>query len=266
MNFFNKFIQGIVIGAAAIAPGVSGGSLAVIFGIYDKLTNFIGNITKNFKENIVFFFPFLFGAGIGVLAFSRIIDYLFINHEVLVRYAFVGFMIGTFPFVFKQANKKGYKNSYLVPFFITLILSLAVIYVENRFIENVTKETMTLVEVIFYGSIIGFGTVVPGISASVVLMYMGSYQQILKAVTHFKIDVILYLGFGFVLSIILFSKLISKLFARFYGITYYAILGLVIGSTASIFPGFKLTASYLFYLGVLLISGMISYYLGKVTM
>ena len=113
MNFVSRFLKGLAIGAAAIAPGVSGGALAVIFGLYDKMTNFIAHLNKNFKENLIFFIPIGIGCAVGILMFSRIIEFLFLNYEIEVRYAFVGLMLGTMPTVVNEANKKGFKQKYL---------------------------------------------------------------------------------------------------------------------------------------------------------
>ncbi len=104
MNFIIGFLKGLAMGAGAIAPGVSGGALAVIFGLYDKLANFIAHLSKNFKENLLYFLPVGLGGVAGILVFSRLIEYLFNFYEIEVRYAFVGLMLGTLPSVVKQAN------------------------------------------------------------------------------------------------------------------------------------------------------------------
>ena len=110
MNFLSSFIKGMLIGIGAIAPGVSGGAIAVIFGIYERITDAIAGVFKNFRNNVIFFFPIALGGGVGVLAFSRIMDYLFLNYDVQVKYLFIGLMIGTLPAVFKQANRKGFRK------------------------------------------------------------------------------------------------------------------------------------------------------------
>ena len=259
MNFLSGFLKGVAMGAGAIAPGVSGGALAVIFGLYDKITNFIAHLNKDFKSNLLFFIPVGIGAGAGILIFSRIIEYLFQYHEIEVRYAFVGLMLGTLPIVIKEANKKGYKRKYLLVFIISFILTLVVTYLENNSV-NIIKEAGTgPVHVIIYGIIIGFGTIIPGISASIILMYMGAYEIVIGAISNLEIQVIFYLGIGFVISILLFAKIISMLFDKAYGITYYTILGLVAGSIISIFPGFEISLYYFMNLLLLIFCCILSY-------
>ena len=245
MNFVPRFLKGLAIGAAAIAPGVSGGALAVIFGLYDKMTNFIAHLNKNFKENLIFFIPIGIGCAVGILMFSRIIEFLFLNYEIEVRYAFVGLMLGTMPTVVNEANKKGFKQKYLLPFIITFVLTVIVIFLEGNSVSMIKETAANPVHVIFYGIVLGFGTIVPGISASVLLMYLGVYELVIGAISNLQIVLIFYLGIGFILSVLLFAKLISLLFEKAYGYTYYTILGLVLGSIISIFPGFKISSYYL---------------------
>ncbi|MGB4439471.1 MAG: DUF368 domain-containing protein [Sedimentibacter sp.] len=253
MDYLTGFFKGLAMGVGAIAPGVSGGAIAVIFGLYDKITNFIAHLNINFKENLIYFIPVGIGGIVGVFGFSRIIEYLFKFYEVEVRYAFVGLMLGTLPSVVKQANKRGFKQKYLIPFFISLILTLVLTFMESNAV-NVIKEVQTSpLYVVMYGVIIGFGTIIPGISASIILMYLGAYEVVIGAISNLQIMMIFFIGIGFVLSILLFAKLISAMFQKAYGLTYYTILGLVLGSIISIFPGFEFTFDYL--LNCLILAG-----------
>lgn len=263
MDFLSGFLKGVAMGAGAIAPGVSGGALAVIFGLYDKITNFIAHLNRNFKKNLAFFIPVGIGAVAGVLAFSRIIEFLFQYYETEVRYAFVGLMLGTLPSVIGEANKKGYKQKYLLPFIISLALTLIVTYLENNAVNIINEAGTGPVHVIVYGLIIGFGTIIPGISASIILMYMGAYEIVIGAISNLQLILIFYLGIGFIISVLLFAKLISILFEKAYGITYYTILGLVVGSIASVFPGFEISFYYLMNLMILLLCCILSYSLSR---
>lgn len=265
MNFLLGFLKGVVIGAGAIAPGVSGGALAVIFGLYDKITDFIAHITKDFKKNLIFFIPIGLGAVTGILLFSRIIEYMFQNYETEVRYIFVGLMLGTLPSVVNEANKQGFKKTYLIPFLISLTITLFVTYLENTTIDVIKEAGTSVAHLIIYGIVIGFGTIIPGISASIILMYMGAYEIVIGAISNLHITYIFYLGIGFAISILLFAKIISMLFRKAYGMTYYAILGLVLGSVISIFPGFEFSSYYFLNLLVLIICFFATYLLSLYT-
>lgn len=263
MNFMSGFLKGLALGVAAIAPGISGGALAVIFGLYDKITYFIAHFTRNFKENVLYFLPVGIGGVVGVLVFSKIIEYLFHFYEVEVKYAFIGLMFGTIPFVVKEANKKGYKQRYLIPFVITLSITFLAAYFENNEVNIIMKSGTAPLSLIIYGIIIGFGTIIPGVSASIILMFIGAYEIVISAISNIQISILFFLATGFVLSILLFSKIICMLFEKAYGITYYAILGLVLGSVISIFPGFALTFDYFLNLIILISCFCLSYSLSK---
>lgn len=245
MLFLSYFIKGMLIGIGAVAPGVSGGTLAVIFGLYERITDAIGNVFRNFRGNLIFFLPVILGGGFGVLAFSNIMKYLFLNYEVQVKYLFIGLMIGTLPSVFKEANKKGFRNIYILPCIIAFAVTILLIVFENSGINVFPEAGNGLLQLLSYGAIIGIGTIVPGISASFVLMYMGAYQIILEGVAAFNLTVLIPVGVGFVVSIVAFANIVSRLFKRFYGYTYYMVLGFVLGSIVAIFPGIGFNLIYL---------------------
>jgi len=120
-----------------------------------------------------------------------------------------------------------------------------------------------ILQLVFYGAVIGIGTIVPGISASFVLMYFGAYRIVLEGLADIKIAILIPVGAGFVISIILFAKLISLLFKRAYGYTYYAVLGFVIGSIIAIFPGIAFTSEYLTSILLFIIGYFVSFSLSR---
>lgn len=263
MSFLISFLKGMALSVGAIAPGVSGGTLAVIFGIYERITETIAHAFKNFKENVAFFFPIALGGGFGVLIFSRLINFLFKNYNIEVKYLFIGLIIGTFPSLFKHANKKGFKYTYLIPFVLTLGIAVVFSILDGKAMNIIPEANEGFFQLIIYGSIIGFGTIIPGISASFILMYMGAYELVLDSIANINIPVLIPLGIGFALSIVLFARLINWLFKKVFGYTNYAVLGFVIGSIVPIFPGFKMDFRYLIGLALFLIGFYISLYLSR---
>jgi len=257
MKLVSSFMKGLAIGIGAIIPGASGGSLAVIFGIYEQITNALANIFKDFKKNLLFFLPIGFGGVVGILTFSRIMNYLFENHDIEVRYIFIGLMIGTFPSIFKQANKSGFRKKYIFNFIVALVITLVFTYIENQRTNIISSNVPGLVQLITYGGIIGFGTIIPGISASFILIYIGAYTMILEAISNVNLTILIPVGIGFILSIFSFAKLINLLFKKAYGYTYYTVLGFVVGSVFHIFPGLEISFRYL--IGVL--CSIIGFYL-----
>ena len=102
MMFLKNFLKGIVAGIGGIAPGLSGSVLLVILGLYEKTVHAVGTLFKNFKENIKFLLPLLAGLGIGILLFSKVVDFLLVNFAFQTRYAFLGLIVGTIPLFYRE--------------------------------------------------------------------------------------------------------------------------------------------------------------------
>lgn len=263
MKFLSDFIKGIIIGIGAVAPGVSGGSFAVMLGVYDKLTDAIANIFHNLINKIKTLFPLGIGVCFGVLGFSRVMKYLFEYHESQVKFLFIGLMLGTLPYVFKEANKKGFKRTYILPCIIAFSITVLFMILENSFIDIIPESSPSLIALIIYGVIIGFGTIVPGVSSSFILMYIGAYEMLLDGIVSIDLMVIIPVGVGFGLSILLFANIINFLFKKAYGYTYYTILGFVMGSIISIAPPLDISMEFLLGIIISIIGCIVSYKLSK---
>ena len=109
-----NFLKGILVGMGGIAPGLSGSVLLVILGLYQKTITAIGTIFKNFKKNVIFLFPLFLGFGVGVLLFSKVIDFFLNNFEMYTRFAFLGLVIGTVPLFYKEVKKEGFSPKYYI--------------------------------------------------------------------------------------------------------------------------------------------------------
>jgi len=201
LSFFTTFLKGTIIGIGAVAPGISGGTFAVILGVYSRLTKAIANIFHDTIRKVIDLFPLGLGIGIGVLAFSRVMQYLFTYHETNVKFLFIGLMLGTIPSVIKDANKKGFRRSYLIPCMAALSLTIIFTILENDVINIIPDASPGLASLMVYGAIIGFGTIIPGVSASFILMYIGAYETLLDILVSIDIMRMIPVGMGFGLSI-----------------------------------------------------------------
>lgn len=262
MSFAINFLKGFIIGLGSIAPGISGGSLAVMFGVYERITSLITNVFYNLKHNFNFYLSVGAGGCIGVLLFSRVIEYLFMNYEAEVKYLFIGLMVGTFPSLIKIANKNGFKKIY-IPILILSLAGTMLITLIEKSSAHVFEGYTSFPWLVFYGGVLGFGTIIPGVSASFILMYLGVYETVLGSISNIDISLLFPLGIGFTLTVFAFAKLMQYLLKKAYGYTYYIILGFVVGSIISIFPGFELNLKYLFCMFLFLLGCCSSYYLGK---
>jgi putative membrane protein len=234
-------IKGFIMGIANIIPGVSGGTLAITLGIYEKMLDAIGNFRNNIKENIKFLIPIGLGAVISLLALSNVISFTLENYPIETTCLFIGLILGGIPILTKK-TKLNLNNT--IYFLITFLLVIALTCMQTS--GNVVSfSNMNILDyiLVFGVGIVAAGTmIIPGISGSFVLMMLGYYEAIINSIkdlTHFNdvlsnLLVLIPLGVGILIGIVFISKIISYLIKKHESSTYAAILGFVISSIISI--------------------------------
>ena len=229
-----RFVKGILVGIGAITPGLSGGVLMVVFGIYEPLVRWLADIRKKFLPNLRFFLPVGIGGVIGVVAFSAVIDYAFTHFAAQFTWLFIGFITGTIPSLLKTAGEQGRKKWH----WLLLGVFAVGIYLFMTWMESIRSVTMTpsFWGWLLSGALTGFGLVVPGMSPSNFLLYLGLYQPMANGIKNLELGVILPLILGVLLVIFIFARLVSWLFRKHHALMYHIIIGIVIGSTAAIIP------------------------------
>ena len=266
-----RFVKGIFIGSGFILPGISGGAMAAVFGIYEQIISFLSNITRNFKENMLFFLPVGFGALFGMFVFSFVVSYMLGDaNRVYTLWFFLGCIVGMLPALFRQSAKKGRK-----PWHLWL---MAAVCAASFFLLSIykTAESQEMAQAaaalaaqhgpltwLMAGGLIGLGVIVPGLSPSNLLVYMDLYKPMADGIKDLDFTVILPLMAGMLACVILLSKLMSYIFSKAYAVLYHCILGFVLASTLIIVP---LNFNYL-SLGVLwcivafAAGGVLAYYM-----
>ena len=234
LDWILRLLKGVLVGIGFITPGLSGGVLAVVFGIYEPLMRFLGNLRDKFIKNVLFFIPVGIGGIIGVVAFSAVVDFAFQNYAAQFTWLFIGFIAGTFPSLFKTAGKKGREGWHWLVLGLTAVGSVFLM----RWLENMTNVQLTpsFSNWLLSGAMIGLGVVVPGMSPSNFLIYLGLYQPMASGIRNLDLGVIVPLALGLILCVLLLARLISWLFKKFYTVMYHLILGIVVGSTIVIIP------------------------------
>ena len=220
----------------AVLPGLSGGALAAIFGVYEPLINFVSNIKKDFKANIKFFIPIVFGGLFGVFILSHALSYLLERNLAEVSIFFVGCMLGIFPNLVGQAGAKGRE-----PIHIVLTVGVAIfsfLLLSNIFVSTARTNytTINIGTWVASGGIIGLGVTFPGLSPSNFLMYLNLYQPLNVAISNLNFNILIPIAIGGLLSVILTAKLVAYLLRVAYAVVYHIILGLVLTSTVMIIP------------------------------
>lgn len=275
-KWFIRFLKGVAVGIGAILPGLSGGVLAVIFNIYDPLLKFLGNIQKNFKENVLYFIPVGMGGVLGVVLFSLFVEQAFGKFAAQFTCLFIGFVAGTFPSLFKTAGKEGRNNSD----WLTMVVSaMAIFGIMLLGSASLTAVQPSFLAWVFSGVLIGLGVIVPGMSPSNFLIYFGLYDKMAAGISSFNFGVIIPLAIGVVACVILFAKLANWLFSKYYSKMYHFILGMVVGSSLAIFPttvfpsltqaglaesGLTLTTGILFSVGMFILGTLFSFWFSRI--
>lgn len=257
MNFLVEVIKGIFVGVANVIPGVSGGTMAVSFGIYDKLLAAISNLFKEFKKSIKTLFPIVIGMVIGVVGFTFIIPWLLANQPFITSIAFTGLILGGLPMIIKSLRdgwQKDTKKS--IPVNVILFILLAALAIGMLFMNGDSESGVllvanapTMIKIFFMGIIAAATMVIPGVSGSLVLMILGYYFGVITAVKDFitalkdfdiaaminRALILAPFAIGCIIGIFFISKLIEWLFMHYASATFSGILGLIIASPFSIF-------------------------------
>lgn len=247
MSFFAKAkesiilaLKGIVIGIGNAIPGVSGGTIAVVTKIYDRL---IGAITPNIKKlikNMPFLIPVGIGMVIGIFLTSVALEQLFENYNVPTQLTFLGLIVGSLPLVFVECKKeqKKIRPVNLIPFMIGLAFMLFLLLAGDG--EPMFKGgALNFRDVVLYiamGFIAAVTMIIPGVSGSMVMKIFGAYDSVITAVANLEIPVLICFGAGAVIGVFVAAKVIDVLIKKYRQGVYCLIIGLIIGSVPHIFP------------------------------
>jgi len=238
--YLKNLFLGIILGIGFIIPGVSGGVIATILGIYDNIIYRLNNLFKNFKDNLLFLFPLIIGIIISVLFFSKLILYLLNNELNFISYVFIGLILGCVPYLFKEIKIKTNQKIAIFPFIITFFFGIILFVVEKKSIEATSNPNFILM--VITGFLYAIGKLVPGISGAALLMLLGIYEYFLSVIANpLAINfntIINFIPFvlSFLISSIFIIKLIDYLLCNHFRITYSAIIGFVLSSILFIYP------------------------------
>ena len=291
MKFILDTIKGALIGVANVIPGVSGGTMAVSLGIYNRLISSISHLFRDFKKSIATLIPILLGCALGIVGFSYAIKYLLANQPLATCLAFLGLILGGSPVLFTdmtegiKKSKNGRLTAANVLAFLLLFafaIALPLLKGSDDTLMTLTATPDTMVILFFMGVIAAATMVIPGVSGSMIMMILGYYYGIINSITGFidglkagsisamaaQLGILIPFGIGAVLGIFLISKLIEYLFERHTVSTYAAILGLILSSPFGIFYNTNALAHFTipgFLIGIILFAagGFVTWYMGR---
>lgn len=238
------FIKGFIIGIANIIPGVSGGTLAITLGLYERIIESVTHFFSKFKENLKFLIPIGIGAVLSILVLSKVLSFTLKNYEIETVLFFSGLILGGLPVLLNKVKRTKTKPKYFLTFLLTflLVIAFALIVPKENYVSLAVLDFKQIILLFIVGIVAAATMVIPGISGSFVLMLIGYYKPIINVIsdlTSFNniIDNVLVLipfGIGVVLGIFLIAKLIEILLKKYETITYYGIIGFVISSVVAI--------------------------------
>lgn len=237
-------VKGFIMGIANIIPGVSGGTLAITLGIYEKLIGAISHFFKNIKENLKFIVPIGIGMVLSILVLSKVISFCLDKYTLATILFFIGLILGGLPLLNKKV-KGHYKNIPNILIFIltfSFVICLSVLKGEG----TVSFENMNLMNYIllFLVGVIAAGTmIIPGVSGSFVLMLLGYYKPIIDTISSLtkfnnlfeNILILAPFGIGVIVGIVVIAKILEFLFKKYEVKTYFGVMGFVCASLITIF-------------------------------
>lgn len=242
-----NLLVGLALGTANIIPGVSGGTIAMTMGIYERLIGIASNIFKDLKKNIMFLLPIGIGMVLAILLLSKVINYSLENYEFQTVFFFVGLILGGLPFLFKKVTKKsiGVKNVMISVICFASVFSLTFLNEGNNVVNLDAITFPFLIKLFIVGIIAAATMVIPGISGSFVLMLLGYYKPIVETISNLtNFDLLIHnglvlgtFGVGVIVGIVLISKAIEFLLKKCPTETYFGIYGIIISSIVVIIMG-----------------------------
>ncbi|GAE93536.1 membrane protein [Gracilibacillus boraciitolerans JCM 21714] len=265
---WRNIYRGLLMGASDVVPGVSGGTIAVVLGIYDRLIEAInGFFSKEYKKHLMFLIPLGIGILTAIFLLAGVIEWLFEHYPKQTQFAFLGLIIGVLPFLLQKSEaKRTFKPKHIFMTFLGICLVGSMIFFQTGEPEPVIDFTMSTYLWLFgSGFIASSAMILPGISGSFLLYVIGSYTTIISAIKNLDIMIILIVGIGIFLGILIMSKVIHYFLETFPTATYAVVIGMVIGSVFVIFPGFPTNISGTVVCVISFAGGLLfAYLLGRV--
>ena len=239
-KFLLKILQGALIGLGAVLPGISGGVLCVVFGIYKTVMEFLADPFRKFKTHVPKLIPVGIGGVIGFLGIAKVLSVLLEKYPAPSVCLFVGLITGMLPSLFREAGEQGRNKKSWTSLVIAMILIFALLIGLKLFSVQITPN---FVWYLFCGFCLALSVIAPGMSFSTLLMPLGLYEPFVAGIGNFDFTILIPAGIGALATVILFAKAVDTLFKRHYSVAFHAIVGVVIAATVMIIPFTSFTAS-----------------------
>ena len=226
-------LQGALIGLGAVLPGISGGVLSVVFGIYKPIMELLSNPFRHFKTHVPKLIPYFAGAAIGFLGVANLLAFFLEKYPEPSVCLFIGLITGMLPSLWNEAGLQGRTNGSIISMITAMVLVFTLLISLNAASVTITPN---FIWYLFCGFCLSLSIIAPGMSFSTLLMPLGLYTPFVDGIGHLSPNVLFPSGIGALATIICLSKLINSLFENYYSLAFHAILGVVIAATIMIIP------------------------------
>ena len=221
-------LQGMLIGLGAVLPGISGGVLCVIFGVYKPIMELLSNPLKTWRKHLWNLLPIIIGVVLGFLGIAKLLGFLLDKYPSPSICLFVGLIVGLLPSLFREAGEKGRSKGSFISLGIAFVFIMALLLGYTQLDITITPNFAWF---LFCGFCMALSIIAPGMSFSTLTMPLGLYQPLVDGIGGLQMDVLIPCGIGAVLTVILFAKLVNYLFDNHHSVSFHAIVGVVIAAT-----------------------------------
>lgn len=240
IRFLIKILQGALIGLGAVLPGISGGVLCVIFGIYKTIMELLAEPFRNFRTHVPKLLPVILGGAIGFLGIANILSLLLEKYPAPSVCLFIGLIGGMLPSLFREAGEQGRDRRSYVAMYVAMAAVFALLVALKILSVEITPNFGWY---LFCGFCLALSVIAPGMSFSTLLMPLGLYEPFVAGIGHMDFQVLIPGGIGALATVILFSKAVNTLFTKHYSVAFHGIIGIVIAATIMIIPFTSFTVS-----------------------
>lgn len=240
LHLILRLLQGMLIGVGAVLPGISGGVLCVVFGIYKPVMELLGSPFKRFKTHVPKLLPVIVGGAIGFLGVAKILAFFLEKYPEPSVCLFIGLITGMLPSLFREAGEQGRPKGCCIALVVAFAIILALLISLNLFSVTITPNFGWY---IFCGFCLALSVIAPGMSFSTLLMPLGLYTPFVDGLGNLEMGIIVPAGIGAVVTVICLARAVDALFDHYYPYAFHAIIGIVIAATIMIIPVDSFTVS-----------------------
>lgn len=265
MKYLKNFFKGMAVGIATLVPGVSGGTMAVILGIYDNLIHAISSYFEDWKKHTILLLEIGLGALLGVALFSRLLENALTQYPHVMQFLFMGIIIGGLPVLYRKSRTAGKRAP---SDFIFLILGFVIVLLLSSETEATgtlasPQGLLSMIYLFIAGVILAVALILPGISGSFMLLALGLYGVTLNAINTLNIPFLIPLGLGVAAGTLGTTKAIETFLQKYPSKAYMLIMGFVIGSLIPVFPGIPANLQLIASIAAFIIGFAAIFWLGK---